>query len=170
MKRKFLLGTLIAAVFGLPLSAMASDLDCFPMCAEPAKADAVAAAKRDAVDATNEWASGEIIIVLPVQRSCDSGFVKTAEDIDDKVRPIREIVGYVRSPQGLAIKLVNDHIVKTPAWIGYVMDPLGSIKRQAIGEIRARAKNAIIDANACTSVPGNEPADAANAVDAKHSI
>ena len=167
MKRKFLLVTLMVTVLGLPLAAMASDVDCFPMCAEPAKADTVAKAKRDGVDATNEWAPGEIVIVLPTAKSCDSGFVKTAEDIDEKVRPIREIVGYVRSPQGLAIKLVNDHIVKIPAWIGYVMDPLGSIKRQAIGEIRARTKNAIIDANACTTVPANEPA---NAFDAKHSI
>ena len=40
MKRKLLVGTLMVIVFGLPLAVTANELDCFPMCAEPAKVDA----------------------------------------------------------------------------------------------------------------------------------
>jgi hypothetical protein len=166
VKRKILIGTLIAA-FGLPLTAMASDLDCFPMCAEPAKIGAVI---EPAADAANDWAPGEIVIIVSTQKSCDAGFVKTAEDLNDKVKPIREIVGYVRSPQGLVIKIVNDHIVKIPAWIGYVVDPLGSLKHQAIDEVRTRAKEAMDDGSACATVPANGSADATDAIDSKHSI
>ena len=102
--------------------------------------------------------------------------MKTAEDLNDKVKPIKDIVGYVRSPQGLAIKLVNDHIVKIPAWIGYAMDPLGSIKRQAFGKARSLAKDALSDGNACEVAPLEVTVgvaasiEAIEAVNAKHSI
>jgi hypothetical protein len=56
------------------------------------------------------------------------------------VKPIKEIVGYVQSPQSLAMKLINDYVVKIPAWIGYIMDPVGSLKSRAMGEVRDFAK------------------------------
>jgi hypothetical protein len=69
--------------------------------------------------------------------------VSQIEDLNDRVKPIKEIVGYVRSPQGLALKLVNDHVVKIPAWVGYAIDPVGSLKSRAMDEVRTRAKDAV---------------------------
>ena len=69
--------------------------------------------------------------------------VAQAESLNDQIKPIKELIGYVRSPQGLAIKLVNDHVVKIPAWIGYAMDPVGSLKNKAMDEVKTRAKSAI---------------------------
>ena len=172
MKRK-LLAVLTLTVLGLPLTAMASDVDCFPLCVEPAKAETTMDAKLDAVNlaSTREGTSA-----TNNSTSCDSGFMKAAEDLGDRVKPIRELVGYVRSPQGLAIKLVNDHIVKIPAWIGYAIDPLGSIKRQAMGEVRTLAKDAMSNGDACGVAAEEAPGEIARtieaieAVDAKHSI
>jgi hypothetical protein len=105
----------------------ANDSACFPMCqsSTPAIEAEVKAPKADACN------------------SQSSSLIKQAEQLNDRVKPIKEIVGYVRSPQGLAIKLVNDHVVKIPAWVGYAMDPVGSLKNRAMDEIRTHAKAAI---------------------------
>jgi hypothetical protein len=96
--------------------------------------------------------------------------MKAADDLNDKVKPVRDIIGYVRSPQGLAIKLVNDHIVKIPAWIGYAIDPLGSIRRQAMSEVRSRVRDAMSDENACAIAPADDLRDAAGALDAIEAV
>ena len=70
-------------------------------------------------------------------------FVAQAESLNDQIKPIKALIGYVRSPQGLAIKLVNDHVVKIPDWVGYAMDPLGSIKNKAMDKVTTRAKSAL---------------------------
>jgi hypothetical protein len=171
MKRKLTV-VLTLTVLGLPLTAMASDLECFPLCADPAKVDA----NMNATLATIEVVSGRNAVEANALSACDSGFMKSAEEFGDSVKPIKDLVGYVRSPQGLAIKLVNDHIVKIPAWIGYAMDPLGSIKRQAMGEARTLARDAMSDGSGCEVSPVEISVDLAStieaieAVDAKHSI
>lgn len=168
MKRKLLAGPLMVVVFGLSLTATASEQDCFPMCVEPAtvaaKIEIAVDTKLDTVDVA---APREVGIDTTPRQSCDSGLIKKAEALNDKVRPIREIIGYVRSPQGLVIKLVNDHIVKIPAWIGYALDPIGSIKHKAIDELRTRARDAMADGNACDTAPANESFEAAGVNDAK---
>jgi hypothetical protein len=152
MKRKLLVRTLMVTLIALPLATKAEEPDCFPTCAQLATAGNRAETAVDVtldtvkIVATQEYAPGETPSV-----SCDFGFMKTAEDLNDKIRPIREIVGYVRSPQGLAIKLVNDHIVKIPAWVGYAMDPIGSIKHRAIDEVRTQLKSAMDDGKGCSS-------------------
>ena len=172
MKREMLI-VLMVSILGLPLTAMASESDCFPLCPEPARVDSPVELKLDTVDIVS---AREAASEATGTTSCDTGFMKTAEDLNDKVKPIKDIVGYVRSPQGLAIKLVNDHIVKIPAWIGYAMDPLGSIKRQAFGKARSLAKDALSDGNACEVAPLEvtvgvaASVEAIEAVNAKHSI
>ena len=111
----------------------ANDSACFPMCqssapAIDAEAEAEAEVKAPKADACN---------------SQSSALIKQAEQLNDRVKPIKEIIGYVRSPQGLAIKLVNDHVVKIPAWVGYAMDPVGSLKNRAMDEVRTRAKTMV---------------------------
>ena len=177
MKRKLLIGSFIVVALGLPLTAAAADWDCFPMCAEPEKSEASVQATADAtLEPVNVVATREAAINADTPTSCGNGFMQQAEDLNSKVKPIREIVGYVRSPQGLAIKLVNDHIVKIPAWIGYAMDPLGSLKRKAFDEVRTRARDAMADSNACGVVPEADifntvsDLDAIDAAEAKRSI
>jgi hypothetical protein len=105
----------------------ANDEACFPMCKEVAAVEAIETAP-------------------PKVDACDTespSLIKQAEQLNDRIKPIKEIVGYVRSPKGLAIKLVNDHVVKIPAWVGYAMDPVGSLKNRAMDEVRTRAKTAI---------------------------
>lgn len=93
--------------------------DCFPLCPPPAIEEAA-----------------------PQFKACDIKLVRNVEALNDQIKPIKEIVGYVRSPQGLAIKLVNDHIVKIPKWVGYAVDPVGSIKQRAIKEVKGHAREA----------------------------
>ncbi len=178
MKRKLLIGSFVVVAFGLPLTASAADWDCFPLCAEPAKTEAhVQAATADAtLEPVTVVATREGAINTDAPTSCGNGFMQQAEDLNNKVKPIKEIVGYIRSPQGLAIKLVNDHIVKIPAWIGYAMDPLGSLKRKAFDEVRTRAKEALKAGSACGLVPETDffntvsDLEATDAAEAKRSI
>jgi hypothetical protein len=175
MKRKLLAGSLMVTFLGLPMAAMASEQDCFPLCAEPAKAETKSVATEATtaevkLDPVYITAHRDVIIDVQAATSCDSGLMKTADDINDKVKPIREIVGYVRSPQGLLIKLVNDYVIKIPAWIGYAMDPLGSLKHKAIDEVRTRARDAANEGSACAAESADPVPDSTDAVDEKHSI
>lgn len=109
----------------------ANDSACFPMCKSIESAPTVEA---------------EVEVKAPKTDACNSqssSLIKQAEQLNDRVKPIKEIIGYVRSPQGLAIKLVNDHVVKIPAWVGYAMDPVGSLKNRAMDEVRTRAKTMV---------------------------
>lgn len=162
MKSELLVGLLMIFSPGMTLNASASEIDCFPMCAEPVKVEVEVEGN---VDAWLEGGPGEGTV-----KSCDAGLLKQAEALNDKVKPIREIVGYVRSPQSLALKLVNDHVVKIPAWIGFAMDPVGSLKHMAIDEVRTRAKEAIGSGNSCGTAPAIAPFKETETRDAKHSI
>lgn len=114
---------------------MAGEDDCFPLC-EPLKVTPRAETARamdDATPAVPAEARADI-------RICDVPGVRAVEDLNAQIKPIKEIVGYVRSPQGLVMKLVNDHVFPIPAWVGYAIDPVGSLKRRAIDEVRGAAK------------------------------
>jgi len=78
----------------------------------------------------------------PVLNVCEFALVRQADALNDQIKPLKKIVGYVRSPQGLAIKLVNDHVVKIPNWVGYAVDPVGSIKQRAMREVKNHAREA----------------------------
>jgi hypothetical protein len=128
---------LMTATVSARASGNATEVDCFPMC-EAEKPTVVA----------GPTGSPKSIESLTTETPCgiedqNRGIVGKMEDLNDRVKPIKEIVGYVRSPQGLAIKLVNDHVVKIPAWVGYVADPVGSLKSRAMDEVRTRAKDAV---------------------------
>lgn len=126
---------MLAAALILTASATFAETpdDCFPACAPATPAAVEPAQDVPAAAAT----------------ACSESLVTKVEALNDQVKPIREIVGYVRTPQGLAMKLVNDHIVKIPAWVGFALDPVGSIKHRAIDEVRSRAKTAMGINNSC---------------------
>lgn len=115
MKKRTALVTLIAAAV-LPLSAAASEPECLANCE---------------------------VIAPVVETACGSSVAARMEGLNDKVKPLKDIAGYVKSPQGLAVKLVNDHVVKIPAWVGYALDPVGSLKGRAMGEARDYVKAGI---------------------------
>ena len=170
MKSKLLAGILMVLGVGLSLTAKASEIDCFPMCVETVKVEVTVESIADLkLDTINVFAPRESAVAeASLSRTCDSGLIEKAEGLNNKVKPIREIVGYVRSPQGLVIKLVNDYVVKIPVWVGYAMDPLGSIKRKAFDEARTLAKDAMADGNVCATA--NESFDTTDALNAKYSI
>lgn len=159
MKSRSRVGSLMVFGLAMALNANASEMDCFPMCPEH-KVEVSAAVPI-------EGGPGEM-----TGKSCDDGLVKQVEALNDKVKPIREIVGYVRSPQGLAIKLVNDYIVSIPAWIGFAMDPVGSLKHMAIDEVRTRAKAAIVSSSgsACENATVIVPVEGKETRDTTQSI
>jgi hypothetical protein len=120
--------------------AHASDLECFPLCAETLPAAEVQAAKESSDE-------------------CGTILVEKAESLNNKLKPAKEIAGYIRSPQGLAMKLVNDHVVKIPAWVGYAVDPVGSLKNRAMSEVRSRVKEQLLPARNCPAPMQEEAPD-----------
>lgn len=120
--------------------ASAEDLECFPLCPDQTQAAEAQAAKDSA-------------------EACGNSLVEKAESLNNKLKPAKEIAGYIRSPQGLAMKLVNDHVVKIPAWVGYAVDPVGSLKNRAIGEVRTRVKEQLLPARSCPAPVQEEAAD-----------
>ncbi len=140
------------AEVGANIEVNVNDSECFPMCKPAATPTATSAID---VEPLKETTCGGQSIDL----------IKQAEQLNDRVKPIKEIVGYIRSPQGLVIKLVNDHVVKIPAWVGYAVDPVGSLKNRAVGEIRSvvteRAKKAIGLNNAQAGCAAEVPQEAA---------
>lgn len=135
-----------ATLFSSAVRAEASD--CFPLCEQTALQSA--AASKEA----------------PRLIQCDNQLVRQAESINVRIKPIKEIAGYVRSPQGLAIKLVNDHVFKIPAWVGYAADPVGSLKNRAVGEVKSQLRETVMPAAACADPrneeTGSEPATVDN--------
>lgn len=121
------------ALLGLCLTANVARADesaCFPLCEQAQTTVATTVATTTC--AQNADSNGSM------QQT-----INQIESINDKVKPLKEVVGYIRSPQGLAVKLVNDHVIKIPTWVGYALDPVGALKNKAIGEVRDRAKSAL---------------------------
>ena len=175
MRFKILTGALIIAA--LPLAAKAATDDCFPVCAPAAPVEVKVNARVDAMLETFTVVSQPEASRTPTPRNaCEAGFMKQADDLNDTIKPLKELAGYVRSPQGLAVKLVNDHVVKIPPWIGYALDPLGSIKGKAFEQVRARARDALNDGRTCLPAPSGDASttpgtpEATDAIDAKHSV
>jgi hypothetical protein len=101
MNSKFLIGTLFIVAAGMPFVAGAAENDCADCAPVPIETaiDPLANEPSQSIEAIT-------VVAAPV-KACGTGagLVKSAEDLNDKVKPLRDVVGYVRSPQGLAIKL-----------------------------------------------------------------
>jgi len=167
MKGNFLIGTLFTIAVALPSAASTMEIDCADCIVAVVQAPAVqggTAARAETLEPITVVASQENTDGA-ARPSCDSGLARRADEINQKIRPLREIAGYVRSPQGLAIKLVNDHVMKIPAWVGYAMDPVGSLKNKALDEVRNRAKDAMKSTSACAESADAKPAAADVKVD-----
>lgn len=143
MKRQTLAIALFSCLISIGASAASDDFECSPQCIP---IDTVMPIAEPNLEKTPASAMTATVAANPCAGNSVANVVKQAESINDRVKPIRELIGYVRTPQSLAIKLVNDHIVRIPPWVGFAMDPVGTIKNRAIGEAKdwgkARAKEA----------------------------
>ncbi len=120
----------LVSLNGFAPAALAQTFDCFPLCEVTPPIG-------------SRCAEGH-----PDTQGRPEGMIDQAEALNNQLKPIKEIVGFIRSPQSLAIKLVNDYIVKIPVWVGYAIDPVGSIKNKVMGEARDRVKLALKEAYA----------------------
>ena len=158
MKLNLTVACLVAtsAVYFVPLKAAAADV-----AVAAAVSTAEATVQLEAVDIK----PAAVVAPAPLSVSAGAcvneardGVVAQAEALNERIKPIKEIVGYVRSPQGFAIKMVNDHVMKIPAWVGYAIDPLGSLKNKAMDQVKTSARVAMgLDhkgAKNCSAVPG----------------
>lgn len=172
MNAKFVsAGFLIAA---LPLCAMASDADCYPDCSESTSVEVNVVATIDAkLDTVAIVARRETTDKSAAPSACGGSMLKQVDALNEQTKPLREVIGYVRSPQGLAVKLVNDHVVKIPSWVGYAIDPIGALKNKAIDEAKSSVRDAFEKDSPCDAKAGDVLSfdhDNTQAIDEKHSI
>jgi hypothetical protein len=67
---------------------------------------------------------------------CQHRVVREGLVIERKLKPLRDVVGIVQNPTGFVLKQVDAHIVHIPAWVGYAMDPVGSLRAKAMDRVR----------------------------------
>ncbi|HEX4859379.1 MAG TPA: hypothetical protein VFV17_10195 [Usitatibacteraceae bacterium] len=152
---RLMICALMALGFAAPARADRTPEECFPVCVEAMSVPT--AAPSAASDAPAPEGKTGLPDANPTR--CDAIAAKslqTVEQVNADLKPVRELAGYIRSPQGLAFKLVNDHLFKIPPWVGFVLDPAGSLKRKALEEVRAQAKHAI-NAGACPAQSQQQP-------------
>jgi hypothetical protein len=126
MKTRTLLAT---ALLAAAAPAFADDSGCFPGCIEaPVVAEAPA----------------------PTLELCRHGAVREVYRIERELRPVKEIYDIATNPTGFVIKTVSEQAgVKIPRWVGYAMDPQGSLRSAAMKRVRAEVKKHAGLANDC---------------------
>lgn len=88
---------------------------------------------------------------------CQYGAVREAERINEKVKPAREIYDIAVNPTGFAVKMVDQHVVHIPKWVGIAMDPRGAARGYVIERVRDAAKKQVGLAHDCkTPASGDE--------------
>ena len=112
-------------------------------------------------DAMPDLATGEAPAAERVNL-CEHKAVREVAKIEKQLRPAKEIVGYVTNPTGFALKMVNDHVVHIPKWVGIAMDPKGYVRGKAVEYVRKEAKKAVgVDKDCAAEIEAEkEPGDA----------
>jgi len=133
-----------AAMLTLSMAAHADESDCFPMCAaKPAESPSVKAEVAKVENSESAEKLEAVVVTAAPLPACGNKLVSQTEALNERVKPVKELIGYIHSPQSLAMKVVNDHIVTIPRWVGYALDPVGAIKNKAISELRDHAKGTL---------------------------
>jgi hypothetical protein len=115
MKRTTMLAASVMTLVVTAARAESEAYDCFPGGPEPAQAQA------------------------PLEL-CQYGPVREAERLNEKVKPAREIYEIAVNPSGFAIRMVDEHVVHIPKWVGIAIDPRGAARGYVIGRARDAAK------------------------------
>lgn len=168
MKRRTLAGVLLITI--MPLATAAAAEDCFPACAQSLPNIINDEIKSDNSIKTTDADPRSAAVSAPCRDRREGSILHRADNFNDQIKPVREIAGYVRSPQGLAFKLVNDHIVQIPAWIGYAVDPVGSIRARTIDSAKTRLREAWDAGARCDAVADDSLPGPAEVIDAKYSF
>lgn len=124
MKRNAALAGSLALLCTCTL-ARADAYDCFPLCPPPAEEPA------------------------RVANLCEVGAVREAARINDRLKPVKELYGIAVNPTGFAVKMVDQHVVHIPKWVGYAMDPKGAAKAMVLERVRDAAKQQLGLENEC---------------------
>jgi hypothetical protein len=94
--------------------------------------------------------------VIPAQKTidlCEIGAVRDAARINDQLKPVKEIYDIAVNPTGFAVKMVDEHVVHIPKWVGYAMDPKGAAKSYVINYVRTQAKKQVGLQDECRAAP-----------------
>jgi hypothetical protein len=98
---------------------------------------------------------------------CEHKAVREVAKVEKQLRPAKELVGYVTNPTGFALKMVNDHVVHIPKWVGIAMDPRGYVRGKAVEYVRKELRKSVGVDKDCegeieaeSSPPDAAPADA----------
>ena len=118
MKRTTILAASMVTLAATVAQAESEAYDCFPVCPPPVQAQA------------------------PLDL-CQYAAVREAGRINAKVKPVREIYEFAVNPTGFAIRMVDEHIVHIPKWIGIAMDPRGAARGYVIERVREAAKKQV---------------------------
>jgi hypothetical protein len=102
----------------------------------------------------------------PAVNLCEHKAVREVARLEQRLRPAKEIAGYVANPTGFALKMVNDHVVHIPQWVGIAMDPQGYVRGKAIEYARNQAKKAVGVDGDCKAESALEAAPSVGAEDA----
>ena len=105
--------------------ARADAYDCFPLCAPPVEE------------------------APPVANLCEVGAVREVAHINDRLKPVKELYGIAVNPTGFAVKMVDQHVVHIPKWVGYAMDPKGAARSMVLDRVRDAAKRQFGLENEC---------------------
>ena len=74
---------------------------------------------------------------------CQVGAVREAARINEKLRPAKELYDIALNPTGFAIRMVDEHVVHIPKWVGIALDPKGAAKGYVINYVRDAAKREV---------------------------
>lgn len=72
---------------------------------------------------------------------CRHGAVRQAIKLEQDLRPVKEVYEIVSNPTGFLIKTVTQEAgIKIPRFVGYAMDPEGSLRAAVMKRVREQVK------------------------------
>ena len=109
----------LAPVAFAATACLASEIDCFPMCAR----------EESAPRAFN---------------ACEVKLVQEGVKIDAKLKPVKDVYEIATDPTGYAIRTVTAAAgIKVPKAVGYALNPKGSLKAEVMKRVREEAKKQV---------------------------
>jgi hypothetical protein len=117
---------------------------------------AAGAARADAYEApaAHDEPAAETAVNL-----CEHKAVREVAKVEKKLKPVKDIANAIANPTGFALRMVNDHVVHIPKWVGIAMDPEGYVRGKVIERVRHEAKKAVGVHKGCADEIGGEPVE-----------
>lgn len=74
---------------------------------------------------------------------CQYAPVREAARLNDRLKPAKEIYDIATNPTGFAVRMVDEHVVHIPKWVGIALDPRGAARGYVVGYVRDAAKREV---------------------------